>query len=279
MSVRLFVCALLLFSQAALAAMEVRVSDSRQSNIYMDALVWLLDKSGEEYQLIHTDHPTSTQKRKVIMLRQREIDVIYAGFTEELGDALLAIRYPITRGLIGNRLLVIHQQQQADYAMVKSLQDLQQHAALLGFGWPEVALFTANRMPVYERIYDEIFVSMDRGHTGYFSRGILEVYGELHDRPELTNLMIEPHILLRYPSAVFFYVHPENQALAQALQRGFELGYEDGSYLTFFYNHPLVKQALQRSNLPKRWVIDIEHPWFNDIYHSIPADYWHSDEP
>lgn len=278
MPIKLWLCLLLLLPMATHAQLEVRISDSRKSNIYMDALVWLLDKSGKEYQLIHTDHPTSTQQRKVIMLRKKEIDVMYAGHTAALEQQLTAIRIPITRGLIGHRLLVVHAQALSRYQGIKTLAALQQNPALLGFGWPEVALFSANHIPVYERIYDEIFAAVNNGHRGFFARGVLEVYGELADRPAMNNLRVEPNILLRYPSAVFFFVHPDNLELQQALKEGFNKGYADGSYVQFLYSHPLVRQAQQQYQLDQRQMIELKNDAFADIYHSIPQKYWHTGE-
>lgn len=278
MFIRFLLCLLLMLSMVAQAQLHVRISDSRTSNIYLDALVWLMDKSGKEYRLTDTDHPVSSQQRKAIMLQKKEIDVMYAGYTAALAQQLSAIRIPITRGLIGHRLLVVHDQALPRYQDIKTLTALQQHPALLGFGWPEAALFRANRMSVIERIYDEIFAAVNNGHRGFFARGVLEVYGELADRPAMNNLMVEPNILLRYPSAVFFFVHPDNLELEQALKEGFNKGYVDGSYAQFLYSHPLVRQAQQQYQLDQRQMIELNNDAFADIYHSIPQKYWHTGE-
>lgn len=265
----------LMMISSHIGALEVRVSDSRQSNIYMDALVWLLDKSGVDYNLVYTDHPVSTQKRKVVMVRNNEIDVLYAGYTRELDEHLKPIPVPITRGLIGKRLLIINQKSRALYQDIHSIEELRNHSALLGFGWPEIELFADNQLPVYERIYDEIFLSIDAGNPGYFSRGVLEIYGELDDRQELTNLTVQETLLLSYSSAVLFFVHPNNSELAQAIQLGFDIGYQDGSYEKFLYSHPLVVDSLKKAQINERHQISINNQDYQDFYQSIPAAYWH----
>lgn len=254
---------------------DIRISDSRNSNIYLDTLRWLLKRSGERYQLRHTDHPISSQKRKVAMLLNDEIDIIYAGTTTELEDTLRPIRFPITRGHIGQRLLVINKIHQAVFRQINNLADLQQHTALLGFGWPEVELFSAAQMPISERVYDDIFLAVNDGSRAYFPRGVLEASAELTDRPYLANLAIDSHLLLRYKSAVFFFVHPDNQKLADLITREFSRAYRDGSYIDFFYNHPGVQQALAAAQLNRRTVIDIDNPFFPEASNNIPAQYWY----
>jgi len=199
-----------------------------------------LKRSGERNQLCHTDHHISSQKRKVAMLLNDEIDIIYAGTTTDLEDTLRQIRFPITRGNIGQRLLVINKIHQPVFRQISNLADLQQRTALLGFGWPEVELFSAAQMPISERVYDDIFLVMNDGSRAYFPRGVLEASAELTDRPYLVNLAIDAHLLLRYKSAVFFFVHPDNQKLADLITREFSRAYLDGSYIDFFYNHPGV---------------------------------------
>ncbi len=271
---------LMLLLSLSSQALEVRVSDSRENNFYMDALVWVLDKSGVDYQLTHTDHPISTQRRKVNLLLNNEIDVIYAGTTNELESQLSPIRVPITRGYIGNRLLLINKQLQSDYDDVSTLDQLKQHTAALGFGWPEVEIFRAAGLNLNERIYDEIFVALNEGSRYYFSRGLLEVYPELSGkRQSLKNITIENHLMLKYKSAVFFFVHPNNKALQAAIEQGFQRAYEDDSYLEFFYNHPYIKASLAKSDRQQRTVISIDNPFFPEASDNIPEKYWHTNEP
>ena len=268
------ICILLLSSQVY-AELQVRVSDSRQSNLYMDALVWLLNKSGKEVQIVRTDHPPSTQKRKVAMVLNKEIDIMYAGTSAELESTLKPLRYPISRGLIGYRVLIINKSQLTHYNQISSFDQLAKQPALLGFGWTEVNMFRDNGMLVYEKSYDDIFAIINSGHPGYFSRGILEVYGELQDRPELQKLVVHPGLLTSYPSAMYFFVHPDNDQLAQLISDAFINSYQDGSYLEFFYSHPLVKSALERANLKQRKKIIINNPWFPRESRQVADQYWH----
>jgi len=257
-------------------ALDVRVSDSRGNNFYMDALVWLLNKSGIDYQLISTDHPPSSQKDKVRMLLEGDIDVMYAGTTNTLEQQLLPIRFPITRGYVGRRLLLINKHHQSDYDQINQLSDLKAHTAAFGYGWADVEVFRASNLPSEERMYDEIFNLINQGSDYYFSRGVLEVYSELIDKRKThKNLAVEKSLLLKYKAAVFFFVSPNNKALEQALNQGFEKGYADHSYIEFFYNHPLIRTSFRKLNLKNRKLIEIPNPYFPPGSENIPSDYWH----
>ena len=259
-------------------ALDVRVSDSRDHNFYMDALTWVLNKSGADYQLIHTEHPASSQVRKVALVKKDQIDVMYAGTTKELEQQLRPIRIPITRGLVGTRLLIINNKYASDYQQVQTLDDLKQYSGILSFGWPEKEIFEAVGLKQEEKLYDEIFVNINQGSRYYFDRGILEDYSELISRnKKLPDLVVESNLLLQYKSAVLFFVNPANEYLANVIEDGFEKGYQDGSYEEFFYNHPLIKRSFGQAQVANRTVIDIPNPFFPEASQAIPQAYWHQE--
>lgn len=257
----------------------IKVSDSRANNFYMDALTWVLDKSGADYYLINTDHSMSSQVRKVALVQRGELDVMYAGSTIEMEAALMPIRFPITRGLIGRRIFIINKKYRQEYETVSSVNELKKYSGMLGFGWPDKEILEAEGLMQVEKVYDDIFTSINSGSRYYFPRGILEAYSELIDKKDrLPNLMVEEKVLLRYKAAVFFFVNPKNKALAKTLNEGFRKGYEDGSYEKFLYSHPLIKASFEKSNLENRLKIDIPNPFFPEASSAIPEEYWHSVE-
>jgi hypothetical protein len=256
----------------------IKVSDSRANNFYMDALTWVLDKSGADYYLINTDHSMSSQVRKVALVQRGELDVMYAGTTIEMEEQLKPIRFPITRGLIGRRIFIINQRYQGDYDQIKDIEDLKKYSGILSFGWPEKEIFEAVGLNQEEQVYADIFGSLNSGSRYYFSRGVLEAYSELLDKKEsMPNLIVEENILLKYKSAVLFFINPNNKALADALHAGFKKGYEDGSYEQFLYNHPLIKSSFEKAKVDKRLEIDIPNPFFPEKSTAIPNQYWHGD--
>lgn len=258
-------------------SIDIKVNDSREHNLYMDALVWLLNKSGEDYRLIHTDHSMSSQVRKAALVQKGEIDVMYAGTTRALESALKPIRFPITRGLIGRRVLIINKQHQGRYDDVKGIEDLTSYSGILGFGWADKEVLEGVGLHQVEGVYHEIFDSLNAGSGYYFSRGVLEAFSELLDKQEThPNLVVEDKLLLTYKSAVLFFINPNNTELEDMLNTGFKKGYEDGSYQAFLYNHPLIKDVFGKAKLDERLVINIPNPYFPEASMHIPSQYWHA---
>lgn len=259
-------------------AVDIKVNDSREHNLYMDALVWLLNKSGADYHLIHTDHSMSSQVRKVALVQKGELDVMYAGTTVALESALKPIRFPVTRGLIGRRVFIINKQHQSRYDTVKDIKGLKEYSGILGFGWADKEVLEGVGLHQEEGVYDEIFDSLNAGSRYYFPRGVLEAFSELIDKQEThPNLVVEDKLLLAYKSAVLFFINPNNTELEDMLNAGFKKGYEDGSYQEFLYNHPLIKDVFHKANLDERLVINIPNPYFPEASKRIPSQYWHAD--
>jgi len=271
-----FLCAALLVLPSPAWAIDIKVSDSRTNNYYMDALIWILNKSGADYRLIHTDHSMSSQVRKVALVQSGELDVMYAGTTREMEKQLLPIRFPITRGLIGKRIFIINKKFQPEYSEINNIEDLRKYSGVLGFKWADKEVLEAVGLEQTENIYDDIFQNINSGSRYYFPRGILEAYSELIDKKStMPNLIVEENILLEYKSAVLFFINPKNIELETVLNEGFRRGYEDGSYTEFLYNHSLVKQSFDKARLDQRVVVAIPNPFFPEESLMIPRKYWH----
>lgn len=278
MVLRSFLLIISLCLSALSWGIDIKINDFRENNFYMDALVWLLNKSEADYRLIHTNHIMSSQVRKVTLVQDGEIDVMYAGTSVNMESKLKPIRFPITRGLVGTRLMLINKKYQMDYGKVKSLEDLKLYSGILSFGWPEKEIFEAVGLNQVEQLYNDIFSNINSGSRYYFSRGILEIYSELLSREkELPNVIVEDGLLLKYRSAVLFFINPKNVELEKIINMGFEKGYADGSYQEFFYNHPVIKASFEKAKLKQRTVIDIPNPFFPKESDAIPKQYWHND--
>jgi hypothetical protein len=267
----------LLLASAAWA-IDIRVNDSRENNFYMDALIWVLEKSEADYRLIHTNHLMSSQVRKVSLVQKGEIDVMYAGTTIELESVLKPIRYPITRGLIGRRIFIINKKYRTEFAQIEGVEDLRKYSGVLSYGWADKEIYEAAGLMQIERLYVDIFSNLNNGSRYYFSRGILEAYSELIDKKEtMPNLMVEEGLLLKYKLAIFFFINPKNKELENILNTGFKKSYEDGSYKDFLYSHPLIKDSFEKANLDERLIIEIPNPYFPKVSDSIPSQYWYDD--
>jgi hypothetical protein len=153
---------------------------------------------------------------------------------------------------------------------------LKRYIEILSFGWPEKEVFEAVGLQKTEKVYSEIFASINMGSRYYFPRGVLEAYSELIDKQEsMPNFIVEQGILLKYKSAVLFFINPKNKKLEKVLNDGFEKGYEDGSYEKSLYNHTFIQSSFDKAHMGQRKVIEIPNPFFPDASNAIPAEYWH----
>jgi protein-disulfide isomerase len=67
----------------------------------------------------------------------------------------------------------------------------------------------------------------------------VEIFAERSElAAQYPNLVIDQHLLIRYPFAEFFFVSPESPKLAKAIQTGLERAYADGSFMAFFRRTP-----------------------------------------
>ena len=89
----------------------------------------------------------------------------------------------------------------------------------------------------------------------------MEIFAERSElAAQYPNLVIDQHLLIRYPFAEFFFVSPESPKLAKAIQTGLERAYADGSFMAFFRENPKIREALASANLEQRVTIALPNP-------------------
>ena len=112
-----------------------------------------------------------------------------------------------------------------------NLADLRDIVLLQGLGWSDVDIFDASLMSMFTARSDDLFRLVDNRGVQLFPRWIAELE---HDvavvRATPASTQLDPHLLIAYPFAGFFFVNRSNPELAYAIQIGFERAIEDGSY-------------------------------------------------
>lgn len=100
-------------------------------------------------------------------------------------------------------------------------------------------------------------VNMGRGD--YFPRSVVEVTSE---RPYLDkyNLKVEDNLLLKYPAAMYFFVHKNNLELAKDIEIGLQRAQQDGSYELLF--NSIHELPLSQLKIKERKVINLKNPFF-----------------
>ncbi|WP_462156991.1 hypothetical protein [Pseudoalteromonas sp. GB56] len=163
-----------------------------------------------------------------------------------------AVRVPLTMGLIGYRILVIKESDKAKFANIKTAEELKKQTALLGHDWPDSAIMQANGFAV-EAVswHDSMYALLGGNQFDYFPRGILEIGQELSFFNQGAHFTIEDRWLLHYPAAMYFFVHRDNEELAQRLEYGLQKMIDSGELKSLFDQPPFPQSGIANSQSPK----------------------------
>lgn len=232
-----------------------------------------LARSGVRYRLQSSPTPMQ-QSRSLRMLESRRgLDVLWTVSTEDRERRLRPIRIPIDRGLIGWRVLLIRDREQARFADVRSAIDLRRFRYAQGHDWPDLQALRANGLQVEAcPTYEGLFGMLARRHVDAVPRSVTEAPAEAAARPG-AGLQPEPALLLHYVSPLYFFVHRDDAALAAAIERGLESSLQDGSFQRLFevYHGPAIAElargdrrviALENPTLPARTPVARRALWF-----------------
>lgn len=265
---RLYSLYLLLFGTFSCLAVEqvkhigIDQSLDQQKHYFPSVLQLAIDKSTDKYgpaRLFQVDLPMEAQ-RQFISLDNKLLDVIWTMTSNEREQEALPVRIPLLKGLLGYRVLVIRQKQQAQFAAIKQLNELKKLTAVQGYGWPDVQILQENGFNVESSAwYDSIYKSLDAGFYDYFPRSVLEAWSEL-SHYQYDNLKVDEQHLLVYPTAIYFFVAKHRPLLAERLAYGLHQAIADGSFDELFNQFPQHVDAVAKLNSQTRQVYTIPNP-------------------
>ncbi|MBV8465933.1 MAG: transporter substrate-binding domain-containing protein [Burkholderiales bacterium] len=240
----------------------------------LDVLRLAIRESGVDYRLVPSKEKM-VQSREIADLSagRGNIDILWTMTSPEREQALLPIRVPIDRGLIGWRVGLVQQQRRELFDHVGTLADLAGFAAGQMHDWPDTTILRGNGLKVETTDqYESLFKMLSAGRFDYFPRSIIEVSDEWASHRRL-ELAIEPHLLIRYPTAFYFFVSRNRPDLAQALERGLQTAARDGQLKALFYRY--VAGVLKALDVNHRTVIELKNPLLPPGTPFDHAEYWY----
>jgi hypothetical protein len=177
-----------------------------------------------------------TQARLAVEVAEGRMDVLILPTSWPSNEAVMPVRVPLRRGLLGVRLLLARQDVAASLAAVRTLDELRRNFRM-GYGadWIDRQAFVplGFRM-VLGSNYTGLFDMLRAGRFDYLHRGINELWHEL-DHPRLgRDLAVVPQLALRYPLDDCFWVRRGNTALAATIDRGLAIARADGSFAALY---------------------------------------------
>ena len=193
----------------------------------------------------------------------------------DVNRRLRPVPIPVTGGILGLRSGWTHRSQMARLATIRTRQDLGDIVLLQGLGWSDVDIFDAAGLRTFTARSEDLFRLVDHQRVQLFPRGIAELEREAQLMASSTSdTVLDPHLLLAYPFAGFFYVSPDNQLLADAIQTGFERAIADGSYQRLVEELIFTPWLRRTLVLKNRRVIVLANPVAADVLSAVDSRHW-----
>lgn len=231
---------------------------SIRSDYFREVLNLALSKSGSAFQLTAVPVKPFPSSRTVLMMAEGHFDVSWVHTSPEREHKMRAIRYPIYRGLVGWRLLIVRKGSENMFAEVANLSSLQKFVAGQGHDWPDVPILRHNGLTVREGVSrNSVFRQLTRSRVDYFPRGVNEIWDEM-GLEAASGTVIENHLVMHYPTAFYLFVNKSNETLAQLLETGFEKALDDGSFKSLFMSY--MGDTIARARLAERTIIELKNP-------------------
>ncbi|XZG69957.1 substrate-binding periplasmic protein [Chitinibacteraceae bacterium HSL-7] len=230
-----------------------------QLDYVLEILKLGLAESGHTYRLQQSDR-VMVQSRAIESMRRGEgpQDVIWTMTDPDRERELIPIRIPIYRGLIGWRQLLIRGDDAARFARIRSKADLQHEAMGQMHDWPDTTILRANGFDVRSApSYEHLFEMLAAGRFDAFPRAVTEIRPELASHGNLP-ITIAPRLLIRYPTAFYFFVAPSRPQLSRDLARGLERAIASGQFQAVFERH--FGHILQDLSSQPQTVIELKNP-------------------
>ena len=233
-------------------------ANDQRGNYYVSLLKLALGKSDGVYAVTPSNDASLNQRVFIRLAAHDGIDVVWAPSTRKLERELLPVPVTLDKGLLGWRLFLIRDGDQAAFATVRSLEQLKALPAGLVGEWVDTEILRANGLPVVDAMrYDSLFKMLALQRFRYLPRGVGEIDGEARTHHAL-GLAIEPRLALHYPMCTYFFVARGNTALAGQIELGLRRAQRDGSIEKLFqqFNGAAIKAA----KLDQRRVFELRNP-------------------
>ncbi|WP_111977531.1 substrate-binding periplasmic protein [Algibacillus agarilyticus] len=262
----LILASLLLFSlsqaNADVKPVEIVYPDANANSYFVQLLELALSYTDNKYALKKLGEPLPHDRPFIFLQQNKFIDVAWGGARIEREKHNLPIRFPIFKGLNGWRVPIVNSDNKALLAQVTHKEGLKKFSVGLHARWSDFKIFKHNHYHLIPGSSLQGVLNMvSMKHVDYLPQSVLAVQYNLDQHPQF-SLVIEPEILIQYPSAYYFYVHKDNHALAKDIQLGLEAALKEGKFDKLF--HSIYAPTLKALNLKSRKVIKLTNPLLSD---------------
>jgi len=249
---------LLFFTQKSFSAEVVYPGKERN-----DYIIKLLKLSYEDlHNKYHVKaHGLDMPKGRAfnMMSKGEGIDVMFGSATVEREMHYLPIQFPLMRGLNGWRIPLINSQQKTIFKSISTLADYKTLKPGQRGSWTDTKVLEFNGINVVKSSnYEGLYNMLHQRRFDYFPRSVLKIKQDLIDNHQL-DLMIDPYVLIHYPTAYYFYVRKDNKLLANDITKGLENALKDGELNALFMES--YGDVVNEIKADKRRVFSLNNPF------------------
>ncbi|MCU4674010.1 transporter substrate-binding domain-containing protein [Catenovulum sp. 2E275] len=258
-------CCLLSLPAFVLHAETIRHNtiNSAKEEYQLSLLKLALSYSDTQYEF-KAEPEYLTQTKLLNDLEQDNIDIAWVGTSKEYEDKFLPIRVPLFKGLLGHRIFLIRQGEQAKFDRISSLHQLAQLKAGQVSSWVDAEILKQAGLNVVGTTkYENLFYMLEGGRFDYLPRSVYSPWAEMDAHPGLP-LQVEAKLMIVYPLPAYFFVNKNNTKLYKAIETGLYKAIESGEFDQFFYQHPLIQSGLSKSKIKDRVVLKVQNPLLSD---------------
>lgn len=212
---------------------------------------------------------TMAQSRvlREISLQTGIVDVFWSMTSVEREKMLKPVRVPLSRGLLGWRLLLVNE----NAPFLSTPRTKQNTLFVQGHDWPDSQILKVNGYKIHTaNDYHSLFTMVEKGRVNALPRSVIEIADE--HKNIAAKLFIAPDLMLYYPTAEYFFVPNSDTKLAAAIEHGLAEMYKDGSFNALFEQQygAILKQLAQQ----KRKVLKLHNPLLPTATPLDKPEYW-----
>lgn len=201
-----------------------------------------------------------SQGRLLAELSAGRIDLVWTATSQDRERNFRPIRIPIDMGLIGQRVPVIRADRVAEFAGIKTVDDLRKYKACQGAHWPDADIVAASGLPQEINTHiDQLYTMLRAGRCDYFARGVAEVAGEVAVFGG-NDLIIFDQLVVAYPMPMYVFVAKDNDRLAQRLEHGLRAMATRGAIREMMARHASTRAAFPLDRFKNAVVLRLPNP-------------------
>lgn len=230
-----------------------------EHHAYPIALLSLaLEKSQQNVHLTPSENFMHQGRALKQLEAGQDIEALWTMTSKAREQALIPIRIPIYKGLIGWRVFLSSRKDILNASNAISLEQVKSLSTIQGHDWPDTHILKHNGFNIQSSpSYAGLFTMLALQRADLFPRSIIEVWDELR-KFEADGVGLEQRTLISYPSASYFFVSPNNKALAMQIENGLRKAIRDGSFENLFQQH--FANAIEKAKPLSRTHYRLENP-------------------